>query len=324
MRGQARHIMSAVAAAVIVALFAAADCFGQTASERRRRMTPVDNPSTVTQSVNETLSDTARVNAARRAVSTHYHDENGNLVYVDTITGETWIDSTAVLSLPKMKYPLFESVSVGLNIWDPVMRIFGQDYGLADARIELSLHNRYKPVFEMGLGQAKHRADDNSYVYHSPMSVYFRLGCDYNFLYNSTPDYQFFGGLRYGFSPFKWSLSDVKVDVPYWDETATFDIPSQNATAGWLEVVFGLKVKLWGPISAGWTFKYHKILHESKSKYGEPWYIPGYGSRSGAVTGSFSIIYTLPFKRMNKADSGKVINTEPPTAARPQAEPTAE
>lgn len=276
---------------------------------QRRRMTPVDNPSTVTQSVNETKNDTARINAARRARSVHYHDDNGNVVYLDTVTGEEWRDSTAIMVLPKMKYPLIFEGAVGINIWDPVMRAFGQHYGLADAWVELSLHNRYKPIFEFGLGQAKYTPSDGNYTYKSPTSVYFRLGANYNFLYNSSPDYQFFGGLRYGFSPFSYSVTNITVDSPYWDETVGFDIPSRNATAGWLEVVFGLKVKLWGPISAGWTIKYSSLLHCSTSANGKPWYIPGFGTRGTSLGGSFSISYTLP---LNKAKTPEVIEEKLP------------
>lgn len=276
---------------------------------QRRRMTPVDNPSTVTQSVNETKNDTARINAARRARSVHYHDDEGNVVYLDTVTGEEWRDSTAIMALPKMKYPLIFEGAVGVNIWDPVMRAFGQHYGLADAWVELSLHNRYKPIFEFGLGQAKYTPSDGNYTYKSPTSVYFRLGANYNFLYNSSPDYQFFGGLRYGFSPFSYSVTNITVDSPYWDETVGFDIPSRNATAGWLEVVFGLKVKLWGPISAGWTIKYSSLLHCSTSANGKPWYIPGFGTRGTSLGGSFSISYTLP---LNKAKTPEVIEEKLP------------
>lgn len=276
---------------------------------QRRRMTPVDNPSTVTQSVNETKNDTAHINAARRARSVHYHDDNGNVVYLDTVTGEEWRDSTAIMALPKMKYPLIFEGAVGINIWDPVMRAFGQHYGLADAWVELSLHNRYKPIFEFGLGQAKYTPSDGNYTYKSPTSVYFRLGANYNFLYNSSPDYQFFGGLRYGFSPFSYSVTNITVDSPYWDETVGFDIPSRNATAGWLEVVFGLKVKLWGPISAGWTIKYSSLLHCSTSANGKPWYIPGFGARGTSLGGSFSISYTLP---LNKAKTPEVIEEKLP------------
>lgn len=283
----------------------------------KRRMTPVNNPATVTQSVNETRNDTARINEARRAVSTSFVDADGRVVYVDTITGEQWIDSTAVLSKPKMKYPLLHSLSVGVDFWDPVMRVFGQDYGIAGGWVELSLHNRYKPVVEIGLGQARHKPSDGNYTFRSPMSVYFRLGMNYNFLYNSTPDYQFYGGLRYGFSPFSYSITGVSVDSPYWSETARFDMPSQSATAGWVEIVFGLRVKLWGPISAGWSFKYHAILHESKNSYGAPWYIPGYGSRNGALTGSMSVSITLPLGKSGKRRDEVDLETVLPSAAQP-------
>ena len=41
---------------------------------------------------------------------------------------------------------------IGVNVWDPIMRCFGQHYGLIDVWGELSLYNRFKPIFEIGLG----------------------------------------------------------------------------------------------------------------------------------------------------------------------------
>lgn len=288
-------------------------------SSAKRRVTPVETPATVTQTINEARNDTARIMQARIARSTHFHDEQGRTVYVDTVTGEQWMDSTALLPVVKMKYPLLDAASVSVDIWDPLMRAFGQDYGLIGFGAEVSLHNRYKPVFELGFGQACHRPSGNNYTYKTPLSMFMRIGMNYNFLYNSSPDYQFYGGLRYGFSSFKYSVDDVTVDAPYWDETASFGIPSQSASVGWLEVVFGLRVKLWGPLSAGWAFKYHSILHESKNTYGNPWYIPGYGSRSASVTGSFSLTYTFSLSKLNKGVADEVIKSEEqPSAATPQ------
>lgn len=294
---------------VCLAIIAVSIAFAQEPqAPSRRRMTPVNNPSTTTQPINETKNDTARINEARRARSTHYQDDQGNLIFVDTVTGEQWRDSTEIKGRKaKMQYPLFESVSVGVNVWDPIMRAFGQHYGLIEFSGEVSLHNRYKPVFEVGLGQADNTPDDRNFTYSSPMSVYFRIGANYNFLYNSSTDYQFYGGLRYGFSPFTYSLSDITIDAPYWGETAGIKIPSQNATVGWFEIAIGLKVKLWGPISAGWSFKYRHILHETKSDYGQPWYIPGFGSRSSSVGGAFSFYYTLPLGRRTPAETAQDI-----------------
>lgn len=295
-------------------------------SNSRRRMTPVENQSTMTQSVNEARNDSTRIKEARMARSTHFHDEQGRTVYIDTVTGEQWIDSAALVPVVKMKYPLWDAASVSVDVWDPLMRAFGQKYGLFGAAVELSLHNRYKPVFELGLGQAKNTPSGNNYTYRSPMSMFFRLGMNYNFLYNSSPDYQFYGGMRYGFSSFSYSVENVTVDVPYWDETARFDIPSQRSTVGWFELVFGLRVKIWGPISAGWAFKYHTILHESKQTYGKAWYIPGFGSRNAAVTGAFSFTYTFSLDKLNKPSAKEVItsNEQPSAVTSPTEEATVE
>ncbi len=286
----------------------------------KRRVTPLETPATVTQSINEARNDTARIMQARIARSTHFHDEQGRTVYVDTVTGEQWMDSTALLPVVRMKYPLWDAASVSVDIWDPLMRAFGQDYGLIGFGAEVSLHNRYKPVFELGLGMADHKPSGNNYTYKSPMSLFMRIGMNYNFLYNSSPDYQFYGGLRYGFSSFRYSIANITVDVPYWDEAAKFGIPSQTSTVGWMEFVLGLRVKLWGPISAGWAFKYHSILHESKTAYGKPWYIPGYGSRSASVTGSFSVTYTFSLSKLNKGGAGEVISSDEQSSAAPSQE----
>lgn len=263
----------------------------------RRRATPVNTAATTTQSVNETRDDTSRINAARRASSTHYHRQDGATVWVDTVTGDEWIDSSTIRQIPRMQYPLLTAVTVGVDIWDPVMRLFGQKHGLIGFNADVSLHNRYFPAFEIGLGQASNTPAGENYSYHSPLSVFFKLGINYNFLYNSSSDYQFFAMARYGFSPFSWNVDNITLGSDYWDQNASFSIPSQHSTAGWFEFGLGLRIKLGANIYAGWMVKYHSLLHESSSVHGEPWYIPGYGTRGQSITGSFSISYTLPLGR---------------------------
>ena len=166
-------------------------------AEAQRRITPVNTAATATQSRNELRNDTARINAERRASSVSYVDDNGKVVWVDTVTGDKWVDSLALTaSLPRMQYPLLHSVSVSVDIWDAAMRLFGQDYGLAGFAAEVNLHNRYIPVLEAGLGTASHKPSGGGYYYRSPMAPYFRIGANYNFLYNSNPDYLLLAGLR--------------------------------------------------------------------------------------------------------------------------------
>lgn len=209
-------------------------------------------------------------------------------IEIDTLQTDT------LTHIPPMVYPLLHSVTVGVDLWDPLMRAFGQKYGLGGVWGQINLHNRYLPTFEVGLGACNDAPSGGNFRFHTPIAPYFKIGCDYNFLYNSDPDYLLMAGLRYGFSPFKYNVDDITLNDPYWGETTSFAIPSQSTSAGWIEVLLGLRAKLAGGWSAGWQIKFHKILHEGgRRTYGDPMYIPGYGKRGPTFTGQISVSYTF-------------------------------
>lgn len=262
----------------------------------QRRITPINNQATATQHVNENFNP----DSLARASLVEMRDAMGRTILVDTITGTEFVDSTALNIVPKMEYPLAYAATVGVNVWDPLMRLFGQKYGVVEFSAEFNMHNRYIAVVDVGIGAAKDTPDDNNYTYHSKMAPYFRVGLNYNFLYNSSPAYMAMAGVRYGFSPFTFYLTDVTVDSPYWQEDAPMSVPSQRITVGYLQLLFNLRVKIAGPLYLGWTFIFHKILHESKAPYGRPWYIPGYGSRDMPVTGAFTVTYNFELKHNKK------------------------
>lgn len=271
------------------------------AGARERRASAVTTAATQTQAVNETAADTSRINAAIRARSTSYVDDRGLTIYVDTLTNTEWTDSTLLGKVPKMQHPLIYSLSAGVDVWEALMRIFGQSYGIGGVWCELNMHNRYIVMAEVGLGTARHRGASDNYLYRSPLGVYFRVGANYNFLFNSNPDYQLYALVRYGLSPFSFSIDDVRDGPGYWGETSTFNVPTQHTTVGWGEVGLGLKVRLWKSFSAGWSVKYRFIMHQSNLAYGKPWYIPGYGSRTAPLAASLSLSYTFDLQRRSKA-----------------------
>lgn len=233
-------------------------------------------------------------------------DAKGNIVLVDTVTGSEYVDTTGLAAPVGNIYPLFHAVTVGVDIWDPAMRIIGQEYGGIGFWGELSLHNRFKPIFEFGLSSADIKPDDLNYTFKSPMAPYFKIGMNYNIFYNSNPDYQLLFGVRYAFTPFSFSVEDITSGNGYWDNPP-FNIPSQSTTAGYFEFVASIKVKIYRNISLGWQFKYHSVIHEGKCEYGKPMYIPGFGKRSTPIGGGFSIMYTLP---LNKKSAPKVNTAE--------------
>ncbi|MCM1482762.1 MAG: DUF6048 family protein [Muribaculaceae bacterium] len=259
----------------------------------QRRVTPVE-PTTPGTPVNPAKS---KDTPADRTHVVERQDAAGNTILVDTLSGREWVDSTAINRVPKMIFPLLHAVSVGVNIWDPVMRMLGQHYGLIDFYGELSLHNRYKPVVELGLGMCNETPDGMNFTYKSKLAPYFKVGINYNIFYNSNPDYQLLFGLRYGLSFFSYEVTDITSTNDYWGSEPAFSIPSQSTNAGYFEICAGIKVKIVKNLSMGWTFRYHTIVHEGQTPMGQPMYIPGYGKRGNSLTGSFSIIYTIPLNR---------------------------
>lgn len=283
------------------------------ASAQRRRINPIENPATRTQHINKK----ARPDTLDRTNIVEKTDARGNIILVDTVTGKEVIDSTQMPTVPPMIYPLVYSASVGVNLWDPIMRLFGQKYGLIEFSGEFNMHNRYIPVFEFGLGKADDTPDGNNFHYHSPIAPYFRIGMNYNFLFNSSPDYMAIAGIRYGFSPFSFSVDGTNTNSSYWQDGTFIQVPSQNVTAGYFAILFNLRVRISGPIYVGWSFSYHSILHESKTPYGKPWYIPGYGTRTSAISGAFSVTYTLDLTGRKKRRERTLPGTTPITGELP-------
>lgn len=266
-----------------------------TAATAQRRITPVNNAATATQPINENKLPEDSIDLSKFL---RYRDDKGNVVLVDTVSGREIIDSTAMPKVPPMIYPLVYDASVGVNLLDPLLRAFGQSYGLIGFSADFNMHNRYIAALEAGLGYADNTPADNNYTYHSPLSPYFKIGMDYNFLYNSNPAYRFYVGVRYGFTPFRWTLRDVTSAAgDYWGEPSAIDFPDIAATAGYFEFLIGLRVQLWRDISMGWTARFHKVLHQSPVTYGKAWYIPGYGSMGSPLAASVSIYYTFPLHR---------------------------
>lgn len=265
----------------------------------QRRVTPVK--STGGTRITGTNENSASTDSIVRSRLVERVNDDGRKVLVDSVTGVEVNDSipegAPLGRVPKMLNPLLFSASVGVDIWDPLMRIFGQKYGLIGFSASMNLHNRYIPVFEAGLGMANDTPANQNYTYHGYPAPYFRLGMDYNFLYNSNPDYKFVAGLRLGWTNFKYQLRDVELDDPYWGTSQTINFPDHTSSALFLNVLIGLKVKVAGPISMGWNIRVRTILNETKQPEGKPWYIPGYGARNGILTGTFSVYYTFNFDR---------------------------
>lgn len=270
----------------------------------QRRVTPVERSTNRTMTAEELKQKKKELKA------------KGLSIVGDSIVADSVAIKADTLKTRKMLYPRLTSVIVGANLWDPVMRLLGQKYGGIDFSVELSLWNRFIPTVELGVGWADNTPEDMNFTYKGKLALYGKVGMNYNFKFNSSPDYVAMLGFRAGYSSFGYDIKDVTVHNGYWDQSKTFDILDQHSHASWGELLLAVRVKLFGNLSAGWAFKYHFLFNCKSNSNSDPWYIPGYGARKGAVTGGFSIYYTLPLHKKKAAVAAPAVDASavPPPA----------
>ena len=208
----------------------------------------------------------------------HYYDKHGDplsepVMFIATL-------DTVTKAKSKPVYPLYNGTSIGLNFGDLVFMAFGQRYASFDIWADVSLHNWFFPVLELGVGYADDTPKNNNFTYRVRPSFYAKAGLNYNFMYKSNPDYQVFLGLRAAFSRFGYDVDNITIDSGYWDESQKFSLTGLRSSVFWGEALAGIKVKIVGRFSLGWTVRWHFKFHESNSSTSSPWFIPGYGGSS--------------------------------------------
>lgn len=194
-------------------------------------------------------------------------------------------------------YPNLTDVSFGINILDPLLMAFGQKYANLDFSATLNMWNRLQPVFEFGVGWANNSPDDMNFTYKGKISPFVRIGANYNFLFKNDPKYQFYAGLRLGFSYFRYDITNINYHNGYWGEDVPLSIKGESSHVLWGSLVAGMRVHIWQNISAGWQAKYQSVFNYKKNTHSDPWFVPGFGKRDRKFAFGFSIYYTLPLMR---------------------------
>lgn len=190
--------------------------------------------------------------------------------------------------------PLFNGISVGVNIADPIMRAFGQKYGGYEGIVEVNLLNRFFPELSFGVGSAK-TTTDRDFHYEGKAAFYGRIGMNYNFRYKSNVPNYLLVALRYGFSSYRADITNLHYDGGYWEESGPYNLYDQKFTSHWLEIGGGIRVQVFKNLYMGWMVYFKPLLKEGNTKVAAPWYIPGYGANGNGFGFSYNIYYKLPF-----------------------------
>lgn len=183
---------------------------------------------------------------------------------------------------------LFKGMAVGIDLIGPIQLMVSSN-GQYEANLRIDLKDKYYPVFELGYGKADAH-DESTKIHYKTNAPYFRLGMDWNLLRNKHDDYRLFGGFRYGCTFYKYDVWAPDVNDPVWGGSAPYGASGMSANYHWLEGVFGVDAKIWGPVRMGWSFRYKRRLAHKDGEIGNTWYVPGFGKQGGSrLGGTFNV-----------------------------------
>lgn len=206
---------------------------------------------------------------------------------------------------PEVTYPLWNGLSVGIDLWGLGSKVFGGDFVSSEIAVDADLKHRYFPVVELGYGGTDTWNEKGiHYKSHAP---YVRVGMDYNTLYGKAHGHQLRVGLRYAATRFKYDVLSLSVDDPaygggidnplitdgIWGGTIPFDHKGMEGSMQWAELCVGIRAHVWQHLYMGWAMRFKFKLSGSPDAYGDPWYVPGFGKYGSNTLG---ITYTLTYK----------------------------
>ena len=194
--------------------------------------------------------------------------------------------------------PLYQGSWVGLEILGAGNYLLGGDFFSTEIIFQSNLKNRFLPILEVGYGKTDATNNTNN-LHYKTSAPYFRIGMDYNIFYLKPylPGF-LFGGLRFGMTSFSYDVDGPTMQDPNYGGVITvpFSYTGLKSNANWLELVLGIKVKIYKRFNMGWTVRYKLRMNAKEHPNSQPWYIPGYGkNNSNSFNLMYNLIYDLPF-----------------------------
>lgn len=208
--------------------------------------------------------------------------------------------------------PLYNGTYLGVDLYGIGSKVLGGDFISSEVSVAVNLKNRFIPTVEFGMGGTDTWSETGIH-YKSKAAPYFRIGVDYNTMAKKKEKNSFlYAGLRYAFTSFKYDVSTMPAEDPvwgdnignpslgddYWGGSIPFNHPGMKGSMQWLEMVLGVKVRIYKNFNMGWTVRMKFKTKASIGEYGAPWYIPGYGKyKSNNMGITYSLIYQIPYKK---------------------------
>ncbi|HEY6142286.1 MAG TPA: DUF6048 family protein [Flavobacterium sp.] len=202
----------------------------------------------------------------------------------------------SIVPVKKNRY----GVRVGIDLYKLIRGVYDDNYKGIELVGDYRISKNYYLAAEIG---SENKTTEDDRLNTTTKGTYLKAGFDYN-LYENWLDMEniISIGLRGGFSTFTQELNTYKIynPNPYWGE-----MPPKNSgekfdglSAGWIEVVLGIKAKVYNNIFVGFSLRVNGLVYDKKpSEDFENLYIPGFNRTYDGNFGAgfnYTISYFIP------------------------------
>jgi hypothetical protein len=189
--------------------------------------------------------------------------------------------------------PLFRGFTLSFDLVGAAMLMFG-DHGEIGGALRVNLHDQWFPVFETGIGRARHEKDAVTSITYKTTAPYFRIGMDWNILRRKHQANRLYVGFRYAFTSYKVDIIRDDLPDPVWLSKTGFGVDGLACSMHWLEIVMGIDAKIFGPFHLGWDVRYRRRLIHKEGDLGNTWYVPGFGiNGQDQLSANFNVIFDI-------------------------------
>ena len=209
------------------------------------------------------------------------------------MTASTTHAQLKMFRMEKDSIPLFRGFSISFDLVGPA-KLMLSDHGEIGGAVRLNLHDQWFPIIEVGIGKANHEKDEVTGITYKTTAPYFRLGVDLNLLNKKHQSNRLFGGIRYAFTSYKVDIIREDLPDPVWQNMSGFGIEGMKCNMHWLELVFGIDAKIFGPLHLGWDVRYKRRISHKEGDIGKTWYVPGFGiNDQDNIDANFNVIIDI-------------------------------
>lgn len=203
---------------------------------------------------------------------------------------------------------------VGVDLYKLTRALYDKDYKGIEFVGDYRLTKKYFLAAELG---NENKTTDDTRLNFTTKGSYLKAGFDYNGYENWLDMENIISiGLRYGFSTFNQELNSYKIynANPYFGEMPAIASGEKfnGLTASWIEVVAGVKAKVFDNVFMGFSLRLNRLVSNKKPGNFDNLYIPGFNRTYDGDFGvgfNYTVTYFIPLYK--KKVEAVVVPTKP-------------